>query len=251
MHRLRTRDLPDAAWRCCAYWQRALSHKFNSREFATRLDVRVPDLYWYGWRMDQIPWASLPRQFVVRPSFGPFTRGVHVFDGEREVLRDRALSKAALQALVRKEQGPVVRRPLLIEEFVRTEDGRHVHPVEYKFYAFGGDIAAIHVIDRVCVPGGRYWFFTPEWTPQDVRLNTLRTLAEWPIDPPACYPEMRAAARRIGRAYETFVRIDFHASDKGAVFNEFAPTPHLGRGYTDDGQRFLGEWWARVMPERT
>jgi hypothetical protein len=43
--------------------------------------------------------------------------------------------------------------------------------------------------------------------------------------PPKCLSEMIEYARRLSKAYEIFCRIDFYATDKGAVFGEFTPTP--------------------------
>ena len=66
-------------------------------------------------------------------------------------------------------------------------------------------------------------------------------------DPPRCADEMCAAARRLGAAYGTFVRIDLYAGSRGCVFGEFTPTPRLGRGYTDDAEEYLGDCWQRFL----
>jgi hypothetical protein len=44
--------------------------------------------------------------------------------------------------------------------------------------------------------------------------------------PPACLQEMISCAKKLSKAYEIFVRVDFYATDKGAVFGN--SPPHLG-----------------------
>jgi hypothetical protein len=176
-------------------------------------------------------------------------RGVHVIDGGRELLRGEASPRETLAQRLRTERGWMARRPVLIEEFVRSEDGRYELPTEYKFYMFGADVAMVHVIDRN-QPGTRYRFYTADWIDIDDRINLRRDIGRR-LDPPASYDAMLAAARRIGGAYDTFVRADFYATDRGVVFSEFAATPHQGRGFTEFAERFFGDYWARVMPDRT
>src|SRR5688572_18144727 len=55
LHRLKERvtrtDRNDSeeTWRsCCKFWQRTLTYKLNSREFAQKYGCRVPELYWSG-----------------------------------------------------------------------------------------------------------------------------------------------------------------------------------------------------------
>jgi hypothetical protein len=43
---------------------------------------------------------------------------------------------------------------------------------------------------------------------------------------------MTEAAVRFSKAYEIFCRVDFYATDKGAVFGEFTPIPAVGKGFT-------------------
>ena len=63
--------------------------------------------------------------------------------------------------------------------------------------------------------------------------------------PPKCLSEMIECARRLSKAYEIFCRIDFYATDKGAVFGEFTPTPAVGNGFTPNGDKLLADYWDR------
>ena len=86
--------------------------------------------------------------------------------------------------------------------------------------------------------------------PFDERINTSNLEAA-PRDPPLCLSEMVACVRRLGAAYETYVRVDMYASDRGCVFGEFSSTPAEGRNFTPFGNRYLGELWERTFPDRT
>ena len=39
------------------------------------------------------------------------------------------------------------------------------------------------------------------------------------------------------------MRIDFFPTRRGAVFGEFTPTPHVGNGYLEEADRYLGTFW--------
>jgi hypothetical protein len=39
------------------------------------------------------------------------------------------------------------------------------------------------------------------------------------------------------------MRIDMYATDKGAVFGEFTPTPQGGKGYSEWAEKYLGSFW--------
>lgn len=53
-------------------------------------------------------------------------------------------------------------------------------------------------------------------------------------------------ARKLGEAYDTYVRIDFYASKLGCVFGEFTPyhkiTPWL--------DVYFGALWKKIFPDR-
>lgn len=57
---------------------------------------------------------------------------------------------------------------------------------------------------------------------------------------------MLMMARKLGEAYDTYVRIDFYASKLGCVFGEFTPyhkiTPWL--------DVYFGALWKKIFPDR-
>ena len=63
--------------------------------------------------------------------------------------------------------------------------------------------------------------------------------------PPACLEKMKMHAKELSKAYEIYVRIDFYATDKGAVFGEFTPTPSAGNYYTLEADKLLVKYWNK------
>jgi hypothetical protein len=246
----RSRDDPDARWHCCEHWQRTLVNKWNGRELALRHGLRVPRLYWYGRRTAALPVESLPDHFVVRPVHGAGGRGVYVVAGDRELLGDVPLPRAALRPVLRRTLGRVARWPLLVEEFAYGEDGGPGLPTEYKCYAFGGTIGVIQVVHRTRRHAAAHRFYTPDWTPIADHFQTDNAPAS-PAAPPRCLDEILRNATTLGAACGTFIRVDCFATPAGCVFDEFATTPNDGRGFTPYADACLGELWQRTVPDRT
>jgi hypothetical protein len=242
---LRRRDDPDEVWRCCPHWRRTLGNKWNSRLFAERYGVRVPDLYWSGRFLARAPWTSLPSHYVVRPSFSDSRRGTYVMADGVDLLRAIDHGRDGLEPELRQAGRWRTLHPTLIEEFVRTEDGRYALPREYKCYMFAGVLASIEVVLRGSGGQVTQSYYSAAWQRQPLPLTTL--YPEGPdIDPPRCLDEIVDAARRLGAAYGTFVRVDLYASDRGCVFGEFSSRPQ--DMFTPESSRYLGDLWNRYLP---
>ncbi len=255
-HRLREnyslldKDDPDSRWHCCDLWQRLLSNKWNAREFAQRNGVRVPALYWYGRRLSLLPIDALPDNFVIRPIWGAARRGIYVFAEGKNLLDGRSFTKATLKEELVRTAGRVVRFPTMIEEVVKTESGQYELPIEYKCHMFGSTVGAIDVVERSATERTRDRSYRADWVPFEERVNTSNLLAE-PRDPPRCFGDIVACARRLGAAYGTYVRADLYASDTGCIFGEFSSTPMEGQNFTPFADRYFGELWERTFPDRT
>lgn len=253
VHRLRERrihhdrDQPDPEWRCCGRWQRNLLNKWNSREFAARHGCRVPELYWYGSDPRAAPIESLPEHFVIRPERGAARRGVHLVSGGRELLTDEPAFPEQLRE--RLPRAGAVRRPVrhLFEEFARSEDGGYRIPVGYKWHCFGGEIAAGYAVESVGPDEWRQRHYTPDWEPIDDPMSTFLPQAD-PRDPPGCLQEMLDLTQLLGAELGTYMRIDFFATDRGCMFNEFSSVPLNGGHNTPYCDELFGAFWAEHVP---
>lgn len=257
LHRLREwytvrrREDPDAVWRCCEFWQRNVIQKWNGREFAQRYGCDVPQLYRFARASQLLPLESLPPNFVVRPIWGHSRSGVFVVDDGRELLRHEPATAINLRRHMRaRTRGRTWSIPILVEEFVRTPRGEYRLPVEYKCHSFAGAIAGIQVVRRDDIRDEtvRQRIYTTDWVPFPDPMYTKLTLDEV-IEPPPNLDEMLRLAACLGRALETYIRVDFFCTDRGWVLNEFSSTPAGGDLLTPYADEFFGAFWQDTIPD--
>lgn len=234
---------PIEKWMDVENWQRKLSNKHNSREFAKMHGCRVAELYWRGRNVKDIPFDKLPEHYVIRPTIGYSCGMVFVMQKGVNLLDKKPYGIKELQAEM---SGAVEENPyleFLVEEFVRTEKGEYNLPDDYKIYTFNGEIASIRLINRVGVRKGFFGTYDADWN--EIEIDNTSYPAGSYQEPPACLEEMVACAKRLSKAYGIFVRIDFYATDKGAVFGEFTPTPTMGYGYTTNASKKYEAYWDK------
>ncbi|HKJ35321.1 MAG TPA: ATP-grasp fold amidoligase family protein [Solirubrobacterales bacterium] len=239
----RTRDEADAAWRCCAAWPRTLLNKWNGREFAARHGCEVPDLLWFGSDHDEAPLESLPDRFVIRPAFGANRRGVSVVVDGTELLGDHPVTPSDLGRMLPRAGRLRRPAPVLIEEFIGTEEGRPALPLECKCHTFAGDVAAVEIVARRRAHEAKHRFYTPGWEPIADPMNTYLPTADGKFERPACLEEMVESASRLGAELGTYMRIDFFIAPRGCVFNEFASLPLRGQANTPYCDELFGGLW--------
>lgn len=246
----RSRHDADQRWRCCPQWPRTLTNKWNARQLAQRHGIGVPTLYWCGRRTAALPVDALPADLVVRPVHGASGRGVLVLAGGEDLLGGGRVPRAELRAALRRRHGRLSRWPLLVEEFIVGEPGAARLPTEYKCYTFGATVALVQVVQRTAREHARHRFYAPDWTPIDDPINRHNPPAP-PTAPPAALADILRGAAALGAVCGTFMRIDFFATDRGGIFNEFATTPNNGLDFTPYADAWLGELWSRLIPDRS
>ena len=246
-HVLRSRFDADERWHCCRHWQRSLSNKWNAREFAQRHGLRVPELYWHGRNLAGLDFDALPKYFVIKPTFGHSRHGVFVLcdgidllSGSKKSRRDvlRALTGSAKRLL----NGPV-----LVEEFVGDTSPKALLPLEVDLHMFNQHIGAVQVIERSSVKGEtRCAFYSSTWEPFTYPINQYLPVLD-PVPAPIWLPGLLKAAKRLGQAYGTYVRVDFRVAGNRVVFGEFATAPPLG--WTAFADEYFGQLWQETFPE--
>lgn len=234
---------PIEKWKDVNNWQRKLSNKYNSREFAVMHHCKVAKLYWKGRDYNSIDFDSLPDHYVIRPTVGHSSGLVFLMDNSVNLMDGTTYPKEEIRAIIAKAVKEEENTEFLIEEFLKREDGEYKIPDDYKFYMFNGQIAGIQVINRLSSSKGLNSWYNENWN-EMISITSNYKQGEWQ-QPPKCLPEMTQYARRLSEAYKIFARIDFYATDKGAVFGEFTPTPALGNGFTQNGNTILLNYWDK------
>lgn len=238
---------PIEKWRDVAYWQRKLSNKYNAREFAKMHGCKVPDLYWKGRNVDELPFNELPQNYVIRPTIGHSCNSVFVMKNNLNLFDKKKYTNNEIQACLSTDLYNNAQLEFLVEEFLVNEDGKYDILTDYKFYAFNGNIAAILVINRLSPKTGFQTAYTEQWVPTSELVTSYPKGR--PQNPPACFEEMIEAVKKLSKAYEIFVRVDYYATNKGAVFGEFSPTPSLGNNSTPFARKLLKSFWAEYCAD--
>ncbi len=253
LHQIRERNVlrsqfdSDELWRCCRYWQRSLSNKWNAREFAERHGLRVPELYWHGRNLSRLDFNAFPDCFVIRPTFGHSRQGVFVICDGVNLLSGAKVSRRDVLRASGGRARRLLMGPVLVEEFVGEARPQARLPMELKLHMFGERIGAIQAIHRNAVKGRtRYRLYSDSWEPFSDQMSPVLPLAD-PIPAPSCLPELLRAGNRLGQAYGTYVRVDFLVADDRVVFGEFATTP--GGGWTAFADEYFGRLWQETFPE--
>lgn len=234
---------PMSKWKDVNHWQRRLSNKSNSREFATAHGCKISDLYWKGKDFSQVDFSALPAAYVIRPTIGRSSKMVFLMKNGINLMDNKPYAKEGILRLL---EAAVVKHPypdFFFEEFLQTEGGEHKILNDYKIHAFNGEIAAIQLINRLSPKTGYSTWYDEHWNLMDNLETYYPKGAVEP--PPKCLDEMMAKTKALSKSYEIFVRIDFFATPKGAVFCEFAATPGGGRDYTPAGEALLIEYWDK------
>lgn len=230
-------------WRDEILWQRRLSNKLNAKEFVQLHGCKTAMLYWHGRDVDQIDFSALPTQYVIRPTRGSGCTGVFIMRNGLNLFDNKHYSDAEILVLLRACVNEFPNQHILIEEFLQNEAGAYEIPIDYKFFCFNGKIAGISVIKRLGPHTGTCAFFNEHWIP----IEPLTLSYPYPYKSgqtkPRCFDEMVEQVKKLSKIYGIFVRIDFYATSKGAVFGEFTPTPGLGKGFTRYAEKLLTSYW--------
>lgn len=232
---------PFSKWKGSTHWQRRLSNKRNAHEFALKHNCRVPDLYWQGSDCSTIDFSKLPHHYVIKPTIGHSCGMVYLMSRGTNLFDMRHYTSAELVAGMEKAIDERPGLEFMIVEFCRNERGEYQIPDDYKIMCFNGQIACICLVNRFSSKKGYHNFYDENWH-QLKQINTLYPMAGFQRAP-ACLHEMLEQAKTLSQAYEIFVRIDFYATDKGAVFGEFTPTPSLGTGFTPYAENLFTAYW--------
>jgi len=234
---------PIEKWKDIKNWQRKLSNKYNAREFAKKHNCTVAELYWKGRDYNTINFNDLPENYVIRPTTGHSCGLVFLMKNSQNLLDGKTYSHEEIRKILAAALLENENLAFLIQEFVKTEDGLHNIPDDFKFYMYEGEVCCIQVINRLNRSEGFTSWYDENW--HFISNLTINYPEGKEQNAPKYLTEMIAAAKRLSTAYEIFCRIDFYATDKGAVFGEFTPTPALGKGFTPAGDKLLASYWDK------
>ena len=225
-------------------WQKSLSEKINGENFVAERGIKPVPKYFITDSYEDPRFQDLPERYVIKTSEGYSANQVFPIKDGKNVFTDEDTSVGEIMNKLRNDSFVQNQNhKIIVEELVEDEFGYKI-PLDYKFFMFGGEIASILVIDRPSAMKKEHTqcFYDENWNqiPIDIR-PTLRE--EDKFHKPKFFKEMCAAARKLGNDLGIFMRIDFYTTKDGFYFGEFTPTPDGGKGYSEEGNRYLGTFW--------
>lgn len=241
----RHRDDPDDAWRCCRYWQRSLINKWNSREFAARHGIPLPELYWSGRDLARLDFSTLPARFVIRPTHGHAAKGVYVVRDGIDLMTGSPVDRQSLLAARRPAIGRLLHGQVLVEELI-SDPVSGGHPQEVRIMMFARQVGAIVVMQKDPAGTARRVFLSESLEPFPTTL-VAGTESDVSIQPPGVLPQMVEAAREVAVRWDTFVRVDFRLAGDHFFFGEFSSIP--GARWTPFAEEHLGGLWQSTFPD--
>ena len=199
---------------------------------------------------DEIDFALLPDQFVLKTNNGSGSNGVVVckdkssFDKKtaRELLNSSLSSNT--YELLREWPYKNIAPKLFAEEFItdNSAEEEKADLTDYKFFCFNGVPSYCQVIkDRSSKE--TIDFFDSNWEHQPfIGLNPQAVSSTTPIQKPAMYFKMLSIARTLSEGLP-FARIDLYQTGKKIYFGEitFYPASGFGRFSPDEYDRILGD----------
>ncbi|MCJ8164482.1 hypothetical protein MKJ04_06460 [Pontibacter sp. E15-1] len=234
---------PIENWMDVPHWQRKLSNKHNAREFAVMHACMVSELYWKGRDLELLDFTVLPENFVIRPTIGHSSGLVFLMRKGVNLMDKKSYTTEAIKEILKKALEKNRYLEFLVEEFLTDEKGQYRIPDDYKFYTFNGEIAIIQVINRLGPREGFDSCYDAAWNQMpDISAHYPPAARQLP---PQCLPEMIAQVKKLSKAYGVFVRVDFYATPRGAVFGEFTPTPGLGKSFTPMAEQLFIDNWGK------
>jgi len=236
-----------------APWQGQLSEKSAGILWAKQQGIRVPKTLWEGTEISDIPKLSeLPKRIVIKPTKGYSAKNVLCLVDGVNILDNRSWNDSQIfEQFTSDKFLERVQPKWIVEELLRPEIGREDEkiPRDWKFYCFGEEIALIHVVLRnstVDKSMNIHHYFTPDLRQLKRQICTTRDVPKEPLFFPECWDEMVTKVKTLGKKLGCFMRIDMYATESGAVFGEFTPTPEGGEGFTDWADKYLATFWKGV-----
>lgn len=209
--------------------------KYAVREYIEKCGCGeiLNELYGVYDRVEEIPWDTLPNQFVIKWNFG-CGQNLIVFDKSKLDIED---AKKKLKRWLRTKdtfylsyselQYRGIPPKLVCEKLIETEDGGL--PVDYKLYCFSGKADCV----LVCVGrdntghGTKYYFFDRDWILKRYNKTGKEAPAGFSIPKPAGIEHVFEYAEKISKPFP-FVRADFYLEKGKVTFGELTFTPSGG-----------------------
>jgi hypothetical protein len=189
-----------------------------------------------------IPFADLPRQFVVKPTHG--SGWVRVVLDKATLDVDELLNACSgwlttnYYDRTRERQYRTITPRIMVEEFI--DDGSGAAPMDYKFFTFHGKVQLIQ-IDGSRFTNHRCALYDRHW--RDTGAGVQLDRFDGPVREPPNLELLLQAAETLGAGLD-FVRVDLYDVGNRIYFGEMTATP--GGGFARFNPQAMDEHLGRL-----
>ncbi|SMP65525.1 TupA-like ATPgrasp [Sphaerochaeta associata] len=194
--------------------------------------------------VDEIDYAKLPNQFVLKPTH---TSGNVIICRDKDALDIKVTNKTLKEWMKREyfwyqREWPYKNiKPRIICEELLVDDTQ-VDLMDYKILCFNGEPKCLFVcLDRRSPSGLKVDFYDLNWTPLPFERHYPRSGKF--IEKPECFEELLELSKILSRGI-SFVRVDFYIVNKQIKFGEltFYPGSGLEEFTPEEYDKTLGNW---------
>ena len=188
------------------------------------------ELYGVYDRIEDIPWETLPNQFVIKWNFGcgqnliVFDKNILDITETCKRLREWYKTKDTFYLTYSEMQYRGIPPKLVCERLIETESGSL--PVDYKLYCFNGFAHCV----LVCIGrdtsghGTKYYFFDRNWNLLRYNKTGKDAPLGFTIPKPQGVDLLFEYADKLSKPFP-FVRADFYLEKANVIFGELTFTP--------------------------
>lgn len=209
--------------------------KYAVREYVEKCGCGeiLNELYGVYECVDEIPWDTLPKQFVIKWNFG-CGQNLIVFDKSKLDIEDakRKLNdwyklRDTFYLTYSEMQYRGIPPKLICEKLIETESGDV--PVDYKVYCFNGVPDCVLTCSKrgQLGHGAEYYFFDKDWNLKRYNKRGKDAPADFSLPKPTGIEKVFEYATKLSKPFP-FVRADFYLEKEKVTFGELTFTPAGG-----------------------
>jgi len=192
----------------------------------------------------ELDFTALPQSFVIKLTFQSRARGIVVVkDGIDQRTQEPMDKEKIVEYLNKHLLAPgtnVTHQKVIIEELLEAEQ-ENEPLLDIKLFYFAGNLAFLQIIDPTKRPENRIYprfHYSIHW--QRLPIHKQEAPLDDHMERPKCLDDIIMWGNKIAAAYfpNTFIRLDFYPTNKGAVFGETTLAPNFD--CTDEANILLG-----------
>lgn len=206
--------------------------KYRVRDYVAECNCGeiLNELYGVYNNVDEVPWAALPNQFVLKWNFGcgqnliVMDKSKLDIDAAKKKLKKWYRIRNTFYLTYSELQYRGIPPKLICEKLIETEDGSL--PLDYKLYCFNGVPHCVLVCSKrgEMEHGAQYYFFDKDWNLLRYNNRGKDAPADFTLPKPEGIEQVFDYAARLSKPFP-FVRADFYLEHGEVTFGELTFTP--------------------------